>query len=70
MGANGSNVRRLTTNQETPDRHPRWSPDGKKIVFQSERPNSGFDDILVMDADGSNVRRLTSERDNAHPYWR
>jgi len=67
MDATGSNMRRLTTNGT--NRLPHWSPNGKRIVVQCERPNSGWDDICVMDADGSNVRRLTSDLDNAHPDW-
>ena len=46
---------------------PRWSPDGKKIVFHStmdlqasESQEQGNEfEIYVMDADGSNVKRLT-----------
>ena len=38
-----------------------WSPDGKKIAFDSDRRNhQGRLEIHVMDADGSNVRRLTT----------
>ena len=36
---------------------PRWSPDGRKILFDSER--DGNREIYVMDADGSNQTRLT-----------
>jgi TolB protein len=38
-----------------------WSPDGRKIAFDSDRANlQGRFEIHVMDADGSNVRRLTT----------
>jgi len=42
------------------DAYPFWSPDGKQIVFQSDRHDRmmGDRDIYVMDADGANVRRL------------
>ena len=68
--ATGSNMKRLTMGGR--NRRPHWSPTGKRIVVQCERPGSnpeGFDDICVMDSDGSNVRWLTSEQDNAHPDW-
>ncbi len=56
--ADGSAPRNLT-------RHPgedtdgAWSPDGRRIVFVSNR--SGNDDLYTMDADGANVRPLTSD---------
>ncbi len=52
----GSGLRRLTTN-EYADEEPEWSPDGSRILFDSNR--AGSNDLYVMDADGSNVTRLT-----------
>ena len=40
------------------DGAPQFSPDGRKIAFQSER--SGRSDIWVCDSDGANARQLTS----------
>jgi Tol biopolymer transport system component len=55
--ADGSNLTRLTNNPAW-DSLPRWSPDGTKIAFYSERDVNG--DIYVMNAaDGSNQTRLT-----------
>jgi TolB protein len=54
----GSDLRRLTHRQGY-DAEPTISPDGRSIVFTSDR--DGDLDIYVMDADGSNVRRLTNE---------
>ncbi|MCA1600575.1 MAG: winged helix-turn-helix domain-containing protein, partial [Acidobacteria bacterium] len=39
------------------DGAPQFSPDGQKIVFQSER--SGLSDIWVCDREGANARQLT-----------
>ena len=45
-----SYVTRLTYNDDW-DSHPAYSPDGKKIVFASDR--SGNDEIWIMNADGT-----------------
>jgi Tol biopolymer transport system component len=62
MNADGSGVARMT-NSGANDDCPRWSPDGAKILFQSDRdnPETGYMDIYVMNADGSGVLRLTTD---------
>lgn len=52
----GSGLKRLTDNPKY-DAEPVASPDGKQIVFGSQRDNDF--DIYIMNRDGSNVRRLT-----------
>jgi TolB protein len=54
----GSNVRRLTKG-ETQNNSPSWTPDGKRIIFASDR--SGQSQIYSMRADGANVEQLTHE---------
>lgn len=45
------------------DAQPRFSPDGKEIVFASDR--SGGEHVWSMNVDGSNARQVT-RGDNAH----
>jgi Tol biopolymer transport system component len=68
MDADGSNAVQLTDN-EFYDRHPKWSPDGAEIAFESYRDDNW--EILVMDADGSNERQLTinTEVYDFEPDW-
>jgi len=71
MNGDGSGVARLT-NSGANDDFPRWSPNGAKILFQSDRDNafSGNYDIYVMSADGSGVARLTSDaNDDSTASW-
>lgn len=71
MNIDGSNQARLTQTTSNDD-HPKVSPDGSRIVFQSNRDNlsTGYQDIYVMNVDGANQTRLTSDyyTDN-RPVW-
>jgi Tol biopolymer transport system component len=55
------------------DGEPAWSPDGRKIAFQSKRrfgSNAGKGEIYVMNADGSGKRNLTRNRaQDGSPSW-
>ena len=67
MDTDGRNPQNLTNNPAN-DRSPSWSPDGKRIAFQSER--DGNSEIYVMDADGANLQRLTNNPNlDEFPSW-
>ena len=65
--ADGSDER-LLTDDPYRDRHPRWSPDGERIVFYSDR--SGKYELWSVGADGSGLEKLTDTKGPARiPVW-
>lgn len=50
----------LTRTPNASERYPSWSPDGKRIAFNSDR--DGTHNLYVMNADGNEVRQLTHEK--------
>jgi LPXTG-motif cell wall-anchored protein len=57
MKSDGSDVKQLTNNSAA-DITPKWSGDGTKIVYFSDR--DGNNEIYTMNADGSNQTRITN----------
>jgi Tol biopolymer transport system component/imidazolonepropionase-like amidohydrolase len=47
------------------DSHPRWSPDGKKILFSSDR--SGAENIWWIDLEKKDTFQVTKEKDQNFP---
>jgi Tol biopolymer transport system component len=80
MNADGSGQRRLTRetwhvpglplawSESDYGKRPRWSPDGRKLLFVSRR--DGNPEVYVVDADGGGQRRLTrNPADDRDPAW-
>lgn len=66
-GADGSGLTNLT-NAPGVDTDGKWSPDGSKIVFSSNR--TGVYQLYVMNADGSGLEQLTDgDRSPAYATW-
>lgn len=72
-GANGSGLVRLTRSAAS-DSNPTWSPDGRRVAFESnrhgDRRSYQDSDVFVMNANGSGVREVTfSNRFDGDPAW-
>jgi Tol biopolymer transport system component len=60
MNPDGTGVVKLTDSKAF-NSGPGWSPDGRKIAFESDRADRpGRAKIHVMDSDGTNVRRVST----------
>jgi len=63
-----SEPRRLTSGEKR-DAEPRWSPDGSRLAFTSNRGGK-VSQLYVMPVDGGEARKLTSLKENVeHPAW-
>lgn len=67
VNTDGSERRRFTSGEKK-DSSPRWSPDGRRIAFISDR--DGKSQLYVMAADGGEAQRLTDLKSGAaDPVW-
>src|SRR6185436_3903506 len=67
IDAAGGEPRKLTSSPQH-DRHPRWSPDGKWIAFESAR--DGATQIFLEPSAGGEPRKLTTLSTGAsQPMW-
>jgi len=63
----GGQLRRLTNDQGN-NEDPCWSPDGRYLMFSSNR--EGRYNLYIMNANGQNQRKVTSlEGDQTAPSW-
>lgn len=57
------------TNHEATDLDPDWSPDGRRLLFYSDR--DGNWEIYMINIDGTGLTRLThDDAEDKWPAWR
>lgn len=59
IGVNFVNIRAIAKTAQADNYFPRISPDGKRVVFSSNRNGAG--DLYLVNSDGTGERRLTSD---------
>lgn len=59
----------VSRSPESEDRYPAWSPDGKKVVFTSNRDDSLTFDLYLTDVKGRKTVRLTQLPSASVAYW-
>lgn len=59
----------LTKAPASEERYPSWSPDGRRVVFTSNRIDGETFDLYIIDADGTHLRQLTHLAPKAIAYW-
>jgi eukaryotic-like serine/threonine-protein kinase len=66
--SDGTDLRKITDDLPK-DRGPRWSPDGKRIAFYSDR--NGRYEMWAIDAQGSNLQQMTKMTGDTfnYPLW-
>lgn len=51
------------------ERYPLWMPDGRRIVFTSNREDGNTFNLYIASSDGSDVKKLTHEKNGAVFYF-
>jgi Tol biopolymer transport system component len=71
MDADGNNVRKLTNAPDCYNGGPFFSPDGKRVIFRSDRKKKDHLQLYVINADGTGERELTKDLNWVcwGPYW-
>ena len=69
VASDGGTPRQLTEGARFRDRAPRWSVDGERLAFYSDR--TGIYEIWTVRRDGSDLRQVTDQRRSSlfYPVW-
>lgn len=64
--SNGTNQQKLTSNNFSFNRYPKWSSNGNKIAWEILMSNTIYPEVWIMNNDGSNQIKLA---DGCYPFW-
>src|SRR5262245_14593671 len=64
LGIDGGEAKAVSSGSSV-DYHPRFSPDGRRIAFVSDR--NGTDNLWVMNVDGSEARMVSAQDPRERP---
>jgi TolB protein len=59
----------ITKSPLSEERYPAWDPDGKHVIFTSNREDGKTYNYYISDTDGSHLRKITSLPDGSVAYW-
>lgn len=59
----------LTRAPRSEERYPSWSPDGRQVVFTSDRVDGVTFDLYIVNADGTRLRQVTHLAKGSVAYW-
>jgi TolB protein len=70
MDLDGSNPVQVTDAKKGYSHNPRWSPDGKRLVFQSFKKDKKDYDLYIISSDGEKLTQITTNKSwDGEPYW-
>jgi TolB protein len=59
----------VTRSPGSEERYPAWSPDGRNIIFTSNREDGKTYNYYISGTDGKNIRKITSLPAGSVAYW-
>ena len=59
----------ITRSPGSEERYPAWRPDGKKVIFTSNREEGKTYNYYIANADGSGLKKLTDLPAGSVAYW-
>ena len=59
----------ITKAPESEERYPAFHPNGKQVIFTSDRDDGKTFNYYISNSDGSNLKKITSLTEGSVAYW-